>query len=310
MPTYLHVNSPHVLQSLAYRFIRFASSKGNGRAKGMAESMGEEASRPRLLSDADRLKKEEKQSVSTYVSIKGTRSGLRLTLEPETPFSELLNALADRLAESPSFFRGASLSVDTSQRALRTSERMQLEDLLALYQMSVASKPSGPLGQEPEHDQRSDTLAVAGTGTRKTHSIPQQHLLPRGATTQEIEHPARDSRESEDTLFLRRTVRSGQAIHHPSSIVVLGDVNPGAEIVAGGDIIVWGVLRGMVHAGYPDNENALVCSLQLAPVQLRIAHLLSRPPEGFEAQPRPEIAAIRKGQIVVEAWVSGRASRR
>jgi septum site-determining protein MinC len=92
--------------------------------------------------------------------------------------------------------------------------------------------------------------------------------------------------------------------------VVLGDVNPGAEIIAGGDIIVWGVLRGMVHAGYPENENALVCSLFLSPVQLRIAHLLSRPPEGFEAQPRPEVAAIRHGQIVVETWVSGRPPRK
>src|SRR6202011_2684688 len=102
-------------------------------------------------------------------------------------------------------------------------------------------------------------------------------------------------REVADTLFLRRTVRSGQAIHHASNVVVLGDVNPGAEIVAGGDIIVWGVLRGMVHAGYPENEQALLCALCLSPVQLRIAHLLSRPPEGYEAQPRPEVAAIRNG---------------
>jgi septum site-determining protein MinC len=119
-----------------------------------------------------------------------------------------------------------------------------------------------------------------------------------------------DLRESSDTLFLRRTVRSGQAIHHPSNIVVLGDVNAGAEIVAGKDIIVWGVLRGMVHAGYPDNEGAMVCSLLLAPVQLRIAHLLSRPPEGLEVQPRPEVATIRTGQIVVESWVNGRSPRK
>jgi len=109
---------------------------------------------------------------------------------------------------------------------------------------------------------------------------------------------------------LRRTIRSGQAIHHTSNVVVLGDVNPGAEIVAGGDILVWGVLRGMVHAGYPDNEQAIVCSLQLSPVQLRIAHLLSRPPEGFAAQPRPEVAVIKQGQIIVETWVSGRAPRK
>ena len=110
--------------------------------------------------------------------------------------------------------------------------------------------------------------------------------------------------------MLFRSVDIAQAIHHSSNVVVLGDVNPGAEIVAGGDIIVWGVLRGMVHAGYPDNEHALVCSLHLAPVQLRIAHLLSRPPEGLEVQPRPEIASIRQGQIVVETWINGRGSRR
>src|SRR5579859_1818385 len=84
-----------------------------------------------------RLEREEKLSVQGYVAIKGTRNGLLLTLEPETPFHELLSALADRLAEAPSFFRGASLSVDTSQRKLRVSERVQLERLLAHYQMSV-----------------------------------------------------------------------------------------------------------------------------------------------------------------------------
>src|SRR5207248_7837540 len=129
--------------------------------------------------------------------------------------------------------------------------------------------------------------------------------------TQSMDYVQRDPRESGDTLFLRRTVRSGQAIHHHSNVVVLGDVNPGAEIIAGGDIIVWGVLRGMVHAGYPDNENAIVCSLVLAPVQLRIAHLLSRPPDGYQVQARPEFATIKNGQIVVEAWLShGRTTRK
>src|SRR5437667_6695519 len=131
MPTYVDITSSRLRHSLAYRFIRFASRRKWG-AKGMAEHMGEEAPKPRSLPDMDRLKKEETQSVSVYVSIKGTRGGLRLTLEPETPFSELLNALADRLAESPSFFRGASLAVDTSHRTLRTNERRQLEDLLPL----------------------------------------------------------------------------------------------------------------------------------------------------------------------------------
>ncbi|HEX3643166.1 MAG TPA: septum site-determining protein MinC [Ktedonobacteraceae bacterium] len=235
--------------------------------------------------------------MSGYIAIKGTRNGLRLTLEPETPFKELLSALADRLAESPAFFRGASITVDTSQRTLRSNERMQLEDLLALYQMSIV-----PL--EVAIEKRKEVVKVVTQPL--SDSVSEETMTQQGTT----DYVQRDPRESEDTLFLRRTVRSGQAIHHHSNVIVLGDVNPGAEIIAGGDIIVWGVLRGMVHAGYPDNENALVCSLQLSPVQLRIAHLLSRPPEGFEAQQLPEVASIRQEQIVVETWINGHPPRK
>ncbi|MFL5628905.1 MAG: septum site-determining protein MinC [Ktedonobacteraceae bacterium] len=256
----------------------------------------EEASGQDEAEGQDGLGREEKQSVQGNIAIKGTRNGLLLTLEPGTPFGEVLNALSDRLAEAPSFFRGASLSVDTSRRMLGGSERTQLENLLAYYQMSVTS-----LEDLSAPRKVSEAEMFTSTGfSAFSHTGPLRESQP----TQ------RDLREADDTLFLRRTVRSGQAIHHASNVVVLGDVNAGAEIVAAGDVIVWGVLRGMVHAGYPDNEQANVCSLLLAPVQLRIAHLLSRPPEGADPQPRPEVAAIRNGRIVVETWVNGRPPRK
>ena len=288
------------------------------------------------------------------IAIKGTRNGLLLTLEPDTPFSALLQALAERLAEAPAFFQGASLSIDTSRRGLLVSERLQLEDLLAHYYMSItpleqvtplpvvpktitlpleettpispipsSSSPAFPLAspafpvtpivelvqsREMQED-REDRENKEDTGEKETQEFfsSQNSLSIRNA---QDGRDTRDPRESDDTLFVRRTIRSGQAIRHQSSVVILGDVNHGAEIIAGGDIIVWGVLRGMVHAGYPDNQNALVCSLSLSPVQLRIAHLLSRPPEGFEAQARPEIASIKDGRIVVETWTNGRGGRR
>jgi len=263
---------------------------------------------------------EEKQSVQGYIAIKGTRNGLLLTLEPETPFGELLSALAERLSEAPSFFRGASLAVDTSRRALHGSERTQLETLLARYQVSVTSLESAQVRSQSQTQVTFQTVPLSQAQSAPLMEEAETNPEPTSLITVALpdstplvavaEQPQRDGRESSDTLFLRRTVRSGQAIHHPSNVVVLGDVNPGAEIVAGGDILVWGVLRGVVHAGYPENEQALVCALQLAPVQLRIAHLLSRPPEGFEVQPRPEVATIRHGQIVVETWVNGRSPRK
>jgi septum site-determining protein MinC len=260
--------------------------------------MGMEDTSEKNVSEAQsKLEREEKQSVQGYIAIKGTRNGLLLTLEPETPFSELLNALSQRLSEAPGFFRGASLALDTTRRKLRVSERTQLEALLANYQMSVTSLEQTSTAVHNEREVSSSTIDLSLTTQMA------------GEQTQIQAHQL-DPRDSDDTLFLRRTIRSGQAIQHASNIIVMGDVNAGAEIVAGGDIMVWGVLRGMVHAGYPDNENAIVCSLLLAPVQLRIAHLLSRPPDEFEGIARPEFAAIKNGQIVVEAWVNGRPSRK
>jgi septum site-determining protein MinC len=272
-----------------------------GNTSNTSNASSEERSRPM---------REEEQSVQGYIAIKGTRNGLLLTLEPETPFNELLGALAERLAEAPSFFRGASLSVDTSRRLLRVSERVQLEKLLAHYQMSVT-----PLELIPVTRKESTQELLAPTQPTQTPlpTATVQLVREESPVQREVQGDAgnvRDAKKSTDTLFLRRTIRSGQAIHHDSTVVVLGDVNPGAEIVAGGDIIVWGVLRGMVHAGYPDNEQALVCALQLSPVQLRVARLLSRPPDGMDVQQLPEVAAIRNGRIVVETWLNGRPPRK
>jgi septum site-determining protein MinC len=84
--------------------------------------------------------------------------------------------------------------------------------------------------------------------------------------------------------------------------VIIGDVNPGAEVVAGGDIVVWGRARGLVHAGALEDENAVICALELAPTQLRIASHIARSPEERPAQPVPERASVRDGQIVAVPW--------
>jgi len=106
-------------------------------------------------------------------------------------------------------------------------------------------------------------------------------------------------------LFLDKTLRSGTRIEFAGNVVVLGDVNPGAEIVAEGNVIVWGRLRGMVHAGSKGNKAAVICALDLSPTQLRIAEEVSailKPQEN----PRPEIARINKaGKLQAEFWSAG-----
>jgi septum site-determining protein MinC len=82
-------------------------------------------------------------------------------------------------------------------------------------------------------------------------------------------------------------------------------VNPGAEIVAGGNVMVWGRLRGMVHAGVKGNRKAVICALELSPTQLRIADEVSaalRPQD----HPQPEVVRINNdGNLQAELWQPG-----
>jgi septum site-determining protein MinC len=95
-----------------------------------------------------------------------------------------------------------------------------------------------------------------------------------------------------DALYLEMTIRSGVEIRHPGTVVVLGDINPGGIIVADGDILVWGRLRGVAHAGAKGNKECVIMALQMEPTQLRIADAVARSPEKLPSQFFPEVAHI------------------
>ena len=106
----------------------------------------------------------------------------------------------------------------------------------------------------------------------------------------------------ESALFLNRTLRSGTRIEFPGHVVVLGDVNPGAEILAEGSVIIWGRLRGMVHAGVKGNAASVICALDLSATQLRIAGEAIAALDSKE-NPQPEMARIHQdGKIYAELW--------
>ncbi|GFN22601.1 MAG: septum site-determining protein MinC [Thermoanaerobacteraceae bacterium] len=108
------------------------------------------------------------------------------------------------------------------------------------------------------------------------------------------------------TLLVRRTVRSGQRIDYPGNMVIMGDVNPGGEVVAGGHVIVMGALKGIVHAGAEGDEGAVVIAFDLRPTQLRIAGYIARPPDVEDKPTRqPEIARVQDGTVIIERYQPG-----
>ena len=100
-----------------------------------------------------------------------------------------------------------------------------------------------------------------------------------------------------EPLYMEMTIRSGVEIRHPGTVIVLGDINPGGIVIADADILVWGRLRGVAHAGASGNKDCLIMALQMEPTQLRIADAVARAPEKLPKQFHAEVAYITNDTI-------------
>ncbi|MBL1177465.1 septum site-determining protein MinC [Pantanalinema sp. GBBB05] len=123
--------------------------------------------------------------------------------------------------------------------------------------------------------------ATAGYSVEQQSQVAQLNQAPTEAT-QALAEP----------LYLQTTLRSGGDIHHNGTVIILGDLNPGSSIVADGDILIWGRLRGIAHAGAKGNARCLIMALQMEPTQIRIADFVARAPETPPAQYFPEVAYV------------------
>lgn len=221
---------------------------------------------------------------SSLVQIKGLRDGLLVSLS-DAGWDVLRAALIAQIDERQAFFQGARLALDVGKQVLRVDELVDLRDKLSERGVSLWAVISASSTTEK-------TAQLLGLATRISKPRPQ-----------EVNHPVSELDEGA-ALFLHRTLRSGTRIEYPGNVVVVGDVNPGAEIVAGGSILVWGRLRGVVHAGAQGNPSSVVCALELAPAQLRIADEVAVTPYQKNIS-QPEIAYIKGGRLLAEPWQSG-----
>jgi septum site-determining protein MinC len=112
--------------------------------------------------------------------------------------------------------------------------------------------------------------------------------------------PSPDDGDRPPTLRIHQgTLRSGDHLHSEGSLLVLGDVNPGARVEAGGHVLVWGTLRGVAHAGCGGDTSARITALQLRPVQLRIASAVARGPDELPVAGFAEQAELIDGVIAI-----------
>ena len=223
---------------------------------------------------------------NSLIQIKGLRDGLLVSLD-DAPWEVQRVALLTQVDGQPAFFQGARLALDVASQILHVQELVDLRDQLSergIFLWAVIS-------ESPTTEQ---TAQLLGLATRISKPRPEEG---RKFSVEDL--------GEETALFLSRTLRSGTRIEFSGHVVVLGDVNPGAEIVAEGNIMIWGRLRGMVHAGAKGNRKAVICALDLSPMQLRIAEELAAPLDPRD-NPRPEMARINKdGKLQAEYWSAG-----
>lgn len=221
------------------------------------------------------------------VVIKSNRYGLTVCLEENPEFDVLRKLVADKFSESKKFFKGAELAIAFEGRTLSEEEQIILVQEIM------------------EH------------GGIKVPCIVDVDAAKEAVMRQAVEHTkaaaAAETEGSSDGKFYKGTLRSGQVLESETSIIVLGDVNPGATVVSKGNVIVLGSLKGSIYVGAGGNENTFVAALSMDPMQIRIADHIARNSDDSDKKEKkkllkkkerldeePMIAYVEAGNIYIE----------
>lgn len=215
--------------------------------------------------------------MSQPVILKSNRYGINLILDDSISFAELERAVLEKFKESEKFFKNASIAISFEGRTLSKEEELALLDLIAKYtSIHVVCVVDHDEVREQLYKNKIDTYyneVADNTGE-----------------------------------FYKGTLRSGQVLKCDSSIVIIGDVNPGAKIIARGNIVIIGALKGNAYAGAAGDESCFVTALTMDPVQIKIGNVIGRsadkgPWEAIRSRKRafePQMAIVCDGNILIE----------
>lgn len=238
------------------------------------------------------------------VLIKGNKYGISLVLSDTLDFSELLNLIGEKFKESARFFdTDSQIAIRFEGRTL-TNEEIEavLDKIKTNCSLNICYILDTSKTAEDSFTAVSEFLKQQEEEKEIEEEKAEETILSEPNT--EFVNP-----NSEDGRFYRGTLRSGQAIDSNSSIIIIGDVNPGATVMAKGNIIILGCLKGNAFAGSDGNSHAFVAALDMIPMQIRIGNIIARssdtkrPKKGFlrrEPEPEAKIAYVENENIYIE----------
>ncbi|MGL4741972.1 MAG: septum site-determining protein MinC [Sarcina sp.] len=200
------------------------------------------------------------------IMIKGNKDGINaiINMDKFADFEEMLDELIKKLSVGKQFYKGATLTITTDLKHISERQMSKLKDSLF------------------------DEVLI------------QDCIF---ADKEEKENKYFQGVYEGRTKFLRKPVRSGQCVSYAGNIVIIGDINHGAEVVADGNIAVFGSIKGRVFAGNNGNERAIISAFSLEPEVLSIAGIMTISPDDFEKPSYPEVAKLKDGSIIVEPYL-------
>lgn len=210
------------------------------------------------------------------VIIKSFQNGLSIYLDEEMPFSQLLEEIAFKFKESAHFFKDASMVLSFEGRSLSDQEERQIVNTItansALNVMCIMGKN--------EETNKNFVKAMQKV------SYHQQALENAGQ-------------------FYKGTLKDGQVLETEHSVIVLGDVYPGASIISNKDIVVLGGLYGQAYAGGSGDEGHFVVALEMSPEKLKVGDFKYKTSEkqskwSIKPKIQPKIAYVRDGRVIIE----------
>ncbi len=155
-------------------------------------------------------------------------------------------------------------------------------------------------------------ITVSGQSPEKEHTDepPPESSDEEISEEDELEHilwkETASESEKKDTFYIKQNLRSGQKVEHDGNVIIIGDCNAGSEVIASGDIIIWGVISGIVHAGSKGDKKACIRAFKINAIQIRITDILARKPDRIDIDKtektnifNPEEAKISEGEIVI-----------
>lgn len=219
------------------------------------------------------------------VMIKSNRYGINLILDGAEPFEQLLEDVVEKFRASEKFFKDAELAISFEGRTLSDEEENRIVD-------AITENTSIRI------------LCVMQNGGEKEAEMKRKLDEYCNAARQQYA-------DSNSGDFYRGTLRSGQVIESEASVTVIGDVNPGAKVISGGNIVIIGALKGNAHAGSGGDQNSFIFALDMDPIQIQIGDLIAKSPDKEKGRKHflkkekvqtaeSQIAVARDGNIYIE----------